>query len=587
MIPQDIVDRVREAADVVDVVSRLVTLKRSGARMVGLCPFHNEKSPSFTVSPQRGRYHCFGCGAQGDALQFLMEAQGLDFVEAVKALASQVGVIIPEGERESAQAREQAARHQVLFELLAQVHARFEAALEVEFSKEASPVAAYCASRGVSLEVARRHRLGWVERGALRDLLASRASALRECGLAVEVDDQRAPPGSVATKRLVELFRSRLMFPISDEKGRVVAFGGRHVDVGGVAPGVRIPKYVNSPETELYRKSEVLYRLAQARQSIHRRRRALVVEGYMDALSLAEFGIDEALACCGTALTLPQLNKVLKIAESVYFVFDGDAAGVKAAVSASRLCAQAYRDDRQFRFLILPDGLDPDEFLRSRGAEAFEECLRAAQSLSEFVMGRAIADHGGLRTVEQRSAFLRAIKLFAATLPQGSAYAKLLVQEAYSRSFDRGRPSSGLDRTARPVGARVPGVPHAAPMVSRFGGDARPAMAARDLWQELTQAVAVAPGVAKAVAVELKGLLDIQDPAEAGLAAALESALQAHGELPADDAVRADLLRAAPRLIAKKRLDAALESLKKMRKEGAMTEEEYLAASVALMTNIH
>ena len=392
MIPdsfkQDLLNRV----DIVDVVSRYVQLKKGGANYLGLCPFHAEKTPSFTVSQSKQFYHCFGCGAHGNAIGFLMAYAGLGYVDALRDLAGSVGMQLPESRprtREEAVREERAAG---LGALLEQAMGFYRAEL-----KKSARAIEYLKGRGLSGEIAARFRLGYAPddwqglRKAFPEQNAYEARGLVECGLVIENEGKR-----------YDRFRDRIMFPIFSNRGTVIGFGGRVLGEGE-------PKYLNSPESPLFEKGRELYGLVQAREAIRSAGRALVVEGYMDVISLAQHGIGYAVATLGTATTPHHVSRLLRLADQVVFCFDGDTAGRKAAWRALEGSLPLALDHKPIRFLFLPQGEDPDSSIRAQGAEAFERAVRQAQTLSSFLLGelRARAD---LAMPEGRSALLAAAR---------------------------------------------------------------------------------------------------------------------------------------------------------------------------------
>ncbi|OGA12905.1 MAG: DNA primase [Betaproteobacteria bacterium RIFCSPHIGHO2_12_FULL_69_13] len=403
MIPdsfkQDLLNRV----DIVEVVSRYVRLKKGGANHLGLCPFHAEKTPSFAVSPAKQFYHCFGCGAHGNAIGFLMAYAGLGYVDAVRDLAGSVGMQVPEWRPRTP---EEAARQERETDL----YGVMEKAMEFYRSelKKSPRAIEYLKGRGLSGEIAARFRIGYApdDWQALRTAFPGyEDKALVECGLVVENEGKR-----------YDRFRDRVIFPILSARGLVIGFGGRVIGEGE-------PKYLNSPETPIFEKGRELYGLAQARDAIRSAGRALVVEGYLDAVALAQFGVGYAVATLGTATTPVHVSKLLRLADELVFCFDGDAAGRKAAWRALEVSLPLAQDHKPIRFLFLPEGEDPDSYVRSRGAEALEKLVRGAQTLSEFLIGglRAQSD---LATPEGRSGFLAAAKPYM----QGIAAAGLQLQ---------------------------------------------------------------------------------------------------------------------------------------------------------------
>ncbi len=372
MIPNDFIQTLLGRVDIVEVIDRSVPLRKAGANYVACCPFHREKTPSFTVSPSKQFYHCFGCGAHGTAIGFLMEYGGKPFVEAVEDLARQAGLPVPRaGPSESAEQRSAAARGGEL--LLAA--ARFYK----QQLKASTRAIDYLKRRGLSGKIAGRYGIGYAPAewnglaGAVDDY---DDKALEQAGLVISGD---------AGKRY-DRFRDRIMFPILDTRGQVIGFGGRVLDAGE-------PKYLNSPETPLFSKSRELYGLFQARQAIRDSGRVVVVEGYMDVVALAQFGIENVVATLGTATTGAHAAKLLRYADTVYFCFDGDAAGRRAAWRALEAMLGTLMDGKDVRFLFLPEGVDPDDFVRAHGADAFAQRLGEAVPLSELLMQELCQRH--------------------------------------------------------------------------------------------------------------------------------------------------------------------------------------------------
>jgi DNA primase len=374
-IPRETIDEIRARVDIAAVVERYVQLQRKGTRYVGLCPFHQERTPSFGVLPDKGIFHCFGCQAGGDAFKFLMMIEGLSFLEAAKELANVAGIDIPDREMtddERQAMRQRASRYDVL-----------EAAAEYFRSNlwsrpEGAPGRDYVATRGLSEEVAKAAGLGFAPDAwtSLGDWLHRRhypEELARDVGL---VKPSNRGDGSYDT------FRNRLVFPIRDERGRVVGFGGRLVSGEG-------PKYLNSPETVVYDKSKVLYGLYEARQAISRAGRVLLVEGYMDVLALRQAGFGEAIASCGTALTSHHMEKIRRLCSNAVALFDSDDAGVRAAERSLPLFLDAGVQPWR---LDLGDAKDPDELVQKHGPEAMEQALSRPVPLFEWVVGRKV-DH--------------------------------------------------------------------------------------------------------------------------------------------------------------------------------------------------
>ena len=373
----------------VDVVGRHVKLKKSGANWMGLCPFHNEKSPSFSVSPTKQFYYCFGCGANGSAIGFLIEHGGLSFPEAVQELAQSAGLQVPdEPARGGARAPDAAPQ---LTALLATAARFYKARL-----KESPRAIDYLKGRGVSGEVAARFGLGYAPDG-WRNLEAAFADydapALVEAGLVVapEADDTAAG----ARKKRYDRLRDRIVFPIRDARGRVVGFGGRVLDRGE-------PKYLNSPETPVFSKGRELYGLFEARDALRRTDCAIVVEGYLDVVMLSQHGVGNAVATLGTATTAQHVAKLMRLVDRVVFAFDADAAGRKAAWRALEASLPQAQDTKRIDFLFLPAGHDPDSFVREHGAEGFAQALQGAMPLSEFMV-RTLSERVDLQTPEGRA----------------------------------------------------------------------------------------------------------------------------------------------------------------------------------------
>ncbi|MGA8006295.1 MAG: DNA primase [Burkholderiales bacterium] len=389
MIPESFKQDLLNRVDIVDVVSRYVRLKKGGANFTGLCPFHNEKSPSFSVSPAKQFYHCFGCGAHGNAIGFLMSYAGLGYVDAVKDLAGSVGMQLPEFRPASPQEAARRERETDLYALMERAMEFYRAEL-----KKSPRAIEYLKGRGLTGEVAARFRIGYAPEDwqALRGAFpAYEDKALVECGLVIENEGKR-----------YDRFRDRVMFPILSVRGAVIGFGGRVLGAGE-------PKYLNSPETPLFEKGREVYGLVQARDAMRASGRALVVEGYMDVVALAQYGVSYAVATLGTATTATHVSKLLRLVEELVFCFDGDAAGRKAAWRALEVSLPLAPDHKPIRFLFLPEGDDPDSYVRAHGREAFERLVREAQTLSEFLLGelRGAADLG---SPEGRSRFLSAAK---------------------------------------------------------------------------------------------------------------------------------------------------------------------------------
>ncbi len=403
MIPESFVQDLLARIDVVDVVGRYVQLRKGGANLLGLCPFHNEKSPSFTVSPTKQFYHCFGCGAHGSAITFLIEHTGASFPEAVRSLAANAGMTVPEESRSPRQRaadkarKDETSRQQQILDM-AQAH-------YVRELKGARSAVHYLKQRGLSGETAARFGLGWA--GADRRGLASvfpqyEDPLLVESGLVIEAEDGRR----------YDRFRERIMFPIRNQRGNLIGFGGRIIGKGE-------PKYLNSPETPLFSKGHELYGLWEARAGIRTEGYVLVVEGYMDVVGLAQHGLNNAVATLGTATTPSHIQKLLRASNKIIFSFDGDKAGRRAAWRALNTCLPLVRDDVSMRFLFLPSEHDPDSYIREYGQEAFKATVAEAVPLSRFMLDELASRHA-MHEAEGRAACVHEAKPLLASLPEGT-----------------------------------------------------------------------------------------------------------------------------------------------------------------------
>ena len=408
MIPDSFKRDLLNRVDIVDIIQRHLQLKKAGANYSACCPFHNEKSPSFTVSPSKQFYHCFGCGAHGDAIGFLMEYSGLGYIEAIKELAAGAGMTMPEFEPRFDKKKEESGPD--LYELMQRATQYYREQLK------GSPRAIeYLKRRGLSGQIAAHFGIGYAPDGwhNLQAVFPDyNDKTLKEVGLVIEND---------AGKRY-DRFRDRIMFPIINQRGFVVGFGGRVIDAGE-------PKYLNSPETPLFEKGRELYGLPQARQAIRDAGRVLVVEGYMDVVALAQHGVGYAVATLGTATTPVHVQKLLRQTDEIVFSFDGDAAGRKAAWHALELSLPATLDNKTIRFLFLPEGEDPDSYVRAQGKAAFEELAGRAEPLSAYLLAqlRARVD---TNTAEGRSRLVHDAKPLLKSVAAPGLQLQLLKQVA-------------------------------------------------------------------------------------------------------------------------------------------------------------
>ena len=365
-IPREFIDELLARLDVVEVIDRRVPLKKAGKDFKACCPFHNEKTPSFTVSRPKQFYHCFGCGVSGTAITFLMEFEHLSFPEAVEELAGEAGLEVPD----TGPARSGDNPTLPLLEILGETSRYYKDQLRSH--SDASTTIAYLKQRGLTGEIAARFDLGYAPTGW--DNLSSTAGNEEKLDLMVKAGliSKRESGGHY------DRFRARVIFPIHDSKGRVIAFGGRLLDEGE-------PKYLNSPETPVFHKGSELYNLHRARSAIAQQQVSIVVEGYMDVLALAQHGIDHCVATLGTATTATHLQRLFRLAPSIVFCFDGDRAGRDAAGRALEIALPSLESGRQVSFLFLPDGEDPDSVVRDQGADTFRALIESATPLPDLL----------------------------------------------------------------------------------------------------------------------------------------------------------------------------------------------------------
>ena len=411
-IPQHFIDELIARADIVEVIGARVPLKKAGREYKACCPFHNEKTPSFWVSPDKQFYHCFGCGKHGTVLGFLMDHDHLAFPEAVEELATRLGLSVPHEGGPEAGARR---ADEPLYELTASV-ARFYA----ENLARSARARDYLAGRGLTPETVERFAVGYAS-DSWNELLRrfgahdSGRKLLAEAGLIVERERGAVRDG----ERHYDRFRDRIMFPIRDARGRVIAFGGRIIDAGE-------PKYLNSPETVLFHKGRELYGLYEVRRARANLARLIVVEGYMDTVRLHQAGIDYAVATLGTATTAEHLKRLFRLSAAVVFAFDGDRAGRAAAWRALQQALPEAREGREIRFLFLPQGHDPDTLVAAEGRVAFEERVAGAVPLSEYLV-RELSEQSELSSADGRARFAANARPLFAKVPAG-VYRELLLE---------------------------------------------------------------------------------------------------------------------------------------------------------------
>lgn len=439
-IPQAFIDELIARADVLDVVGTRVSLKKAGSNYKGLCPFHGEKTPSFTVSQEKGFYHCFGCGAHGTALGFLMEHDNLSFPEAVEALADMLGLEVPQ---EAAEApRGELER---LFEVLNETGQIYRRML-----RQHTPAIDYLKARGIDGGTAARFGIGYAPDAwdtVLKSFGNDAADTLVAAGLVIENEQGRR----------YDRFRDRIMFPIRDTRGRIIGFGGRVLGSGE-------PKYLNSPETPVFHKGQALYGLHEARQPGARPEQAVIVEGYMDVVALAQHGIVPAVATLGTATTNEHIRRLTRLCQRIVFCFDGDRAGREAAWRALQTALPHGGGNVEIKFLLLPEGDDPDTFVRRAGADEFRTRIDAAKPLSTFMID-TLKTEADLGSADGRSKLLSLARPLLARLP-GGVYRELLIKElATLAELDAARLENLLEAPA--ARARKPAAPTRKPTLIR------------------------------------------------------------------------------------------------------------------------
>lgn len=400
-IPDSFIHNLLSRVDIVDVITSHVRLRKAGANFLGLCPFHNEKTPSFSVNALKQFYHCFGCNKSGDVIQFLMEHDGLNFVEAIEILANRVGLQVPT-ETSSADTKKMDYTH--LYALLEKAAQFFQAQLRNH--PEGSKAIQYLKARGITGVMAKKFGIGFAPSGwdmLLKNLAKTSIEEqdLVTVGLVIRKDAAHS----------YDRFRDRIMFPIRDRRGRVVGFGGRVTDKGE-------PKYLNSPETPVFNKGMELYGLYEARQANRNLLTLMVVEGYLDVISLAQFGISNVVATLGTAFSEKHLEVLFRTVPEILLCFDGDKAGREAAIRAMKCCLPEMKEGRRVRFAILPEGSDPDSLVRSEGASAFLVRLQCSQSLSDFLFDN-LSNKLNLAHMDDRAQLINLAKPLLALLPTG------------------------------------------------------------------------------------------------------------------------------------------------------------------------
>lgn len=423
-IPQHFIDELLARVDIVDVVNKRVTLKKSGSNWSACCPFHNEKTPSFTVSQTKQFYHCFGCSANGSAISFLMEYEGMHFVDAIEALAESIGMDVPRDE----QAAQQRDDSKPLYALMERIANFYQSELKT------SPVAIdYLKRRGLSGETAKRFGIGYVPDGwdALQQQFPESEVAMVKTGMLIQGDGGKRP---------YQRFRNRIMFPIRDRRGRVIAFGGRVM-------GNDEPKYLNSPETTLFHKGSELYGLFEARKAAQDAGQIIVVEGYMDVVALAQHGVSNAVATLGTAANQQHSDSLFRIVPNIVFCFDGDRAGRDAAWRALKATLPVLQDGHDAHFLFLPDGEDPDSVVSNEGAAGFQDRLATRIPIIDYLYEH-LAEDVDMNSVGGKAQLAEKAKPLIGTIPKG-----IFRQLALRRLESLIGLSLGSERAGRPAPA--------------------------------------------------------------------------------------------------------------------------------------
>jgi DNA primase len=410
VIPQGFIQDLLARADIVDVVGAHVRLKKAGQNYLGLCPFHGEKTPSFTVSPSKQFFHCFGCGAHGSAVGFLMDLRGLSYIDAVRELAQQVGMKVPESSSDDIAAQRNANAATMLAEILQQAADFYKRKL-----KAAPTAIEYLKGRGLTGAIAARYGLGYspTEWQALREVFPTYEDPrLVDAGLVIVGDEGKR----------YDRFRGRVMYPIRNRRGAMIGFGARIIETGE-------PKYLNSPETPVFRKGQELYGLFEAREEIRRRQRTIVCEGYMDVIQLAQAGFEESVAALGTAITSHHVSLLFRLTDHVIFAFDGDVAGRKAARRALEATLPIISEAKRASFVLLPENEDPDSLIRDQGAAAFEDEISRALPLSRWLV-KTLSEGRDLDQAEDRAALLAEAKPMLAAMTAGALRLQLLQELA-------------------------------------------------------------------------------------------------------------------------------------------------------------
>jgi len=408
LIPRQFIDDLLARTDIVELIHSRVPLKKTGKNYQACCPFHTEKSPSFSVSPDKQFYHCFGCGEHGNAISFVMEFDRLDFVDAIEEIASLQGMEVPREENKQTPAQQkqyQQAQQQKQddYKVMEQISRFYQQQLKISTDKDIA--IEYLKSRGLTGEIAKRFGMGYISDswdGMMNVFGQGHAAAKQMVDLGMAIEGDKGRP--------YDRFRGRIMFPIRDKRGHVIGFGGRVIEDG-------TPKYLNSPETRIYHKGQELYGLFEAKQANKNLQRLVVVEGYMDVVALAQHGVDYAVASLGTSTTPEQLQTLFRTVNEVICCYDGDRAGREAAWRAMDNALPLIRDGISLKFVFVPDGEDPDSLIRQKGQAAFEEILDSAQPLSKFLFEQLMSQVD-MNSLEGKAALIDAFQPFINKLPE-------------------------------------------------------------------------------------------------------------------------------------------------------------------------
>ncbi|TNF85917.1 MAG: DNA primase, partial [Gammaproteobacteria bacterium] len=433
-IPRSFIDDLLNRVDIVEVIDSRVPLKKKGREYWACCPFHGEKTPSFSVSPSKQFYHCFGCQKSGNAVGFLMDYDHMEFVEAIESLASSLGLEVPY-EKGSVSARQARDTFEPMFQSMERCSAYYQQQL-----KQSQVAIDYLKNRGISGQTAKTFGIGYAPPGW--NNLEGDEKLLIETGMLVKKEDGKQ----------YDRFRHRLMFPIRDRRGRTIAFGGRVINPEDN------PKYLNSPESTLFHKSDEIYGLYEMKKTVTNIDRIYITEGYMDVVALAEHGVQTAVATLGTAINNRQIESLFRICKNLVFCFDGDAAGNKAAWRSLEECLTSLKEGRLARFLFLPEGQDPDSYISEFGQDAFEQLADQASTLTQFLFQKLLAECN-INTLEGRAQFLDRLRPYFGQIPLQSLKDQILaeVEQRLGQKIDgRMLRLLGEDRPARAAPARLP-----------------------------------------------------------------------------------------------------------------------------------